>query len=318
MDTYVWYSKGTKESGDLLAHQIGGVGNHGTNPPKGFKGAGICFGARPREVFKWENRNFKALFNDPRKVANISSDKRSLIESIKLAGGNVIPTVSLQLGFNYEEVLRSLGGTSFYCCSKNLIGAVQVSSQNELQRAFQEGKTIAVNENFKNKETYRVYVVNGKPVVTLSKSFEPDNIIKKMATDDRNGEFSEATYQKLKGWLEQGRIILDENESVLKENIGALRNFRIQHVVNTVNNRVQMYCIEYVKVGVNYVVNNIIFTPSLEALSEGAMSLIGTQIKEWIKTNSKTFKESLLRLINESSEAEAEAMLGAINQYANN
>lgn len=316
MDTYVWYSKSTKESGALIGQQVATAGE-GTNPPRGFKGVGICFGARPAEVFKWENRNFKALFNDPRKIAAVTQEKASLLCAITDRGGMTVATHALNDRSDYADALRALGGTAFYCCSKSLTGAVLVTNQNELQEAFNMGKKTAVHENFKSKETYRVYVANGTPVVTLSKSFDTDKIIRKMATDEGNGQFSAATYNKLKGWLERGRINLDENENVLEENIVEAQNFRVQAVIDAVNNRAQMYCIEYVKVGGNYVVTNVIFAPSLEVLSEGAVALICTQINEWVATNSKTFKESLLKLINDSSETQAEEMLGAINQYVN-
>jgi hypothetical protein len=318
MNTYVWYSKSTKDSGALIGDQVASDGAEfqGTNPPKGFNGIGICFGAKPAGVFKWENRNFRALFNDPRKIAELSADKTALLADIVRKGGMVLATYSLNDESDYADVLETLGTDTLYCCTPGLTGAVKASNQDELQSAIQNGKTVAVHASFKSKETFRVYVVNGKTVVTLSKSFDEDAILRDMAKGE-GAQPDAATYEKLKAWKNQGRITIGEDQHVLEEKIGADDNFRTQAVINSVNKRAEMYCIEYVKVGGNYVVNNIIFAPSVESLSEGGVSLICTQINEWAETNSKTFKESLLGLINESTEAQAEEMLGAINQYVN-
>lgn len=61
---FVWHSKGTEESGIKIAEKLGC--DHGTLPPKGYEGDVFCFGATPSDKFKWEDRNFGKIYNDPR------------------------------------------------------------------------------------------------------------------------------------------------------------------------------------------------------------------------------------------------------------
>lgn len=318
MDIFVWYSKGTKESGVILGENMREV-SHGTVPPKDFKGVAVCLGAKPADVFKWESRNFRALMNDPRKVSELTANKVDLFNKVDaVLGAATLKRCPLNELSSFDVVEQTVGGSGFYCCTERLTGATLVSNQNELQNAFNKGLTMAVNCDFKSKEVNRVYVVNGKAVVTLTKSFEADKVLKNMAKGD-NGKVCEETYQRLFKWHKDGRINIAEHEHVVEEKVGDAGATRtINPVMGAINNRAQLYCIEYIKPKVGSPkVTNIIFAPSIEGLSEGAIALLSTQVQEWAKTNSKSFKESLLKLINDTTEEEAEVMLGAINKYAN-
>jgi len=65
---FVWYSKGTEESGIKIAEKLGC--DHGTVPPKGYEGDVYCFGAAPAANFKWGDRKFDKVYNDPRVFRN--------------------------------------------------------------------------------------------------------------------------------------------------------------------------------------------------------------------------------------------------------
>jgi len=64
-DVFVWHGKDSKESAELLATELGGTA--GTVPPKGFKGHLVCLSPGVSEKFKWEDREFAVVLNDPRK-----------------------------------------------------------------------------------------------------------------------------------------------------------------------------------------------------------------------------------------------------------
>lgn len=62
---YVWHGKDSQESAEALAAELGG--RAGTLPPKGFKGHLVCLSPGVSEKFKWDEREFATIVNDPRK-----------------------------------------------------------------------------------------------------------------------------------------------------------------------------------------------------------------------------------------------------------
>lgn len=79
---FIWHGNNTKESAEALAKEL--KCDFGTLPPKGYDGEVFCLGAAPSDKFKWEERKFSRVINDPRKVRKFA-DKAKLSEKINLA-----------------------------------------------------------------------------------------------------------------------------------------------------------------------------------------------------------------------------------------
>jgi hypothetical protein len=316
MDTFVWYSKGTEESGNLIANSL--EGKHGKVPPAGFKGLGVCYGAAPADIFKWENRKFRALFNDPRKTRPLAANKNSLLNNILLKGASVVENTVVNNVSDFEAVLDAVGAVdSFYCCKPSGAGAVEVKNQNELQEAVGKGKTFAVHNNFALENKSRVFVVNGEVVLSLEACTEEDKILEKMAVE--GGNYNPLLHNKLIGLHKKGLIVLGEEAFCTEEKYDVTKEVHenvVVPVAETLAGSVDMYCIEYIIDDDTYTVTNVLFSPGLVDISEGGIEVIVEGVEGWIEENSTTSKEALLKMAQEATEAEASTLLEAIVKYA--
>lgn len=111
---FVWHSKGTEESGAKIAEKLGC--EHGTVPPRNYEGDVFCFGAAPAANFKWEDRKFGKIYNDPREVRNKKT-----------------PDELKDLGLPVAQKVR------VFCSGKKVLKIVDVETKNDI--TF--GKTVS-------------------------------------------------------------------------------------------------------------------------------------------------------------------------------
>jgi hypothetical protein len=69
---FIWHSSNTEESAQTLAQAF--ECEYGKVPPKGYEGDVICLSPNPSENFKWGERNFGKIINDPRKFKKFRDD----------------------------------------------------------------------------------------------------------------------------------------------------------------------------------------------------------------------------------------------------
>lgn len=154
---FLWHSKGSEESGQLLATLLDV--DKGSVPPKGFEGLLVCYGAVPASNFKWEERKFHAIFNDPRKVRRYL-DRKVLFD--KLATEFSVPQVTaISKASTYDSVCKELltGKEEGICLFKiNGGDAKQVFSE----LGFEEFKgyyKYAAKPDFMRQDRTRAFVV---------------------------------------------------------------------------------------------------------------------------------------------------------------
>ena len=104
---FVWHSKGTEESGAKIAEKLGC--EHGTVPPRNYEGDVFCFGAAPAANFKWEDRKFGKIYNDPREVRNKKT-----------------PAELVGLGLPVANKVR------VFCSGKKVLKIVDVETKNKI------------------------------------------------------------------------------------------------------------------------------------------------------------------------------------------
>lgn len=97
MATFVWCSQGTLESAALLAKRL--KCQHGTVPPKDFRGDLVCLGAAPDDKFNWAGRTLGYIANDPRKYRKFSQGTQPEAGSLLrvfLVDGNIVKVSHMQ------------------------------------------------------------------------------------------------------------------------------------------------------------------------------------------------------------------------------
>jgi len=127
---FVWHGKDSQESAEALAAELGGTA--GTLPPKGFSGHLVCLSPGVSEKFKWEDRTFGTIVNDPRKGYKKTDDELAPLLGAQVrmycvSNGTVTGSGATK-GYRASVFLRSTPEQAPYSISGPLLTAVSTLS----------------------------------------------------------------------------------------------------------------------------------------------------------------------------------------------
>lgn len=305
MGTFVWYSKGSKETGELIAGLINAEG-HGTVPPKNFSGIIVSFGAKPSEKFKWENRNIRALMNDPRHVRKFL-DRSKLFDTITELGIDTVGHTNLGEGAQYANICQEMAideGAGFIACKKGGAAPRVVRTQEQLDEALADGCSLAVETTFGSQSRIRIFVVNGAVVGALRKT-----------TNVPNAELAEHLAAEVEGAAAPGVLEQLINKGLIK----AGKSFWRPHALNSQAKRNAAvtiakqlgfgFCAIDMSEGAgNPVVYNVVSTPALVGHNT-VHGPIRDAIQAWTEANDKSARELIQGMLDNANDEECEAIL---------
>lgn len=316
-DKYLWYSKGSQETGALLADKLG-FETAGTIPSKNFSGVAVCFGAAYTDKFRWEDRNFQAIFNDPRVVRQYT-DRKNLFDKLGEAGLNTISCVPLTAEAQYTNICNVLAATEtegFVACKPSGAKARVVQTQADLQTAIDDGCNRALDRRFSAQTRLRVFVVAGNVVGALSK--QPTNTPTYAARaaiqlHESDNSVSETTIQQVL------------TAAISKGLVSPTKNFWAPHSLTSTALRTAAIAVAEA-LGLDFCavdfysgddgahdVLNVVTTPNLREVPSVQGPIVNA-ISAWVTENSMTAKEILLSLINEANDEEASSLLAELRE----
>jgi hypothetical protein len=312
MALFLWYSKSSQETGEWLAKRLG-ISEHGTRPPREFEGSVICWGANPSQKFKWEKRNFQAIYNDPRVIRPLI-DRKALFEKITGIGPAVVKFTDIpEENPQYSAICTQLEVSEeegFLACTPGGFKRVSITCQGDLDDATggEDGRTRATVRKFTTEERLRIYVANGSvvggskyttsmPAETMASTLANKISVgwEKYTTEQCKEVLARAVDQKLittKGGCWAPYAIAD----------AALRT-HAQAIATTL--KFDFCAIDFSSDGT---VLNIITTPNLREVTT-VQTAITNAVASWIYKNTRTPKDILLEVIAESTGEEVNALL---------
>lgn len=318
MSVFLWYSKSSEETGAWLAERLN-ISGHGTKPPREFEGTVICWGAAPSEKFRWEKRNFQAIFNDPRVIRPLLN-REDLFKKIEELG---IPTtkfskLSLMEGgvpvvHNYSQWCTALEVSEevgFIACSPGGFKKRTVTSQAKLEEAIADERTCVTTAQFTEKKRIRVFVANGVVVgaarFTDTIPVESTAAVVAASVSSGWGEFTAAQCQAVLSRAVELDLIAAKGGVWTPHSVtnAATRN----HVMSIAATLKFDFCaVDFADDGSGTVIN-IITTPNLREVTT-VQSAITNAVSSWLYKNSRTAKDILLEVIGESTSEEASSLL---------
>ena len=318
MGSFVWYSKGSKESGALLAEEL--ELEHGTVPPKDFSGTLICWGAKPADKFKWENRTIQAIFNDPRIVREYI-DRKDIFDKLAEEGINVISCLSITDEAQYVNICNLMGATieeGFVVAKPSGVGARAVTSQSELEEAVADGCTRAFEAKFIRSERIRLFVVNGSVAGAATRSAAG-------ASDAFFTRASEEVASKLEGVMGHADMVEKALRAAVGNDIvsvaksywspfGAVTMAQRTAGINAAKALGFEFCaVDIVVTDGGVQVINVVTTPNLYEVPSVKAAIVNG-IDSWNKNNSRTAKEILQDLVNDATDDEADSLLEKLRE----
>lgn len=319
MSTFLWYSKSSKETGLWLASQLN-ITEHGVTPPRDFEGTILCWGATPSEKFRWERRNFQAIFNDPRIIRPLLS--RELLFK-KLTDTN-IPTVKFltlpvaeegadAVVHSYTDLCAALevaADVGFLACTEGGFKRVPVKNDAQLAAAVEDGKTCVTTEKFASKERIRIFIANGmvaggvKYTTTMPVESIPSNLAGKVATGWE--DFTEAQCAAIFKRAVDMKLISTTGGAWVPYSITDA-NIRNRALVIATTLKFDFCAVDFDIDGSGTVIN-VVTTPNLREVTS-VQSAITNAVASWVYKNSRTAKDILLEVIARSTCDEASSLL---------
>lgn len=315
-DTYFWYSNSSRETGTVLATALGMA--HGTLPPNGFNGTIVCWGASPTSKFKWADRNFQALMNDPRKV-NKYKDRKNIFDKLIMAGLDVVGCVPLTSEAQYSNICSTLAvpmEEGFVAAKENGTKARLVKNQSDLQTAINDECNRAIEKTFLSPEKLRVFVIGGKVVVSLRKAIGTDDTFLTKAAEEAfsaNGNISKDTYKNVLASILSAGVVTAAKSYWAEYGVSTL----VRDIALTAAKAMELdfAAIDIVAAGNMTTIINVVTTPNLKD-TPSIQAPVVAALKEWVKNNSMTAKEILLSMIQGASEDEAVSILESLREQA--
>lgn len=311
---YVWYSSASEDSGKLIA-QLLECQQHGTNPPKGFDGTIIAFGAKPTPEFKWQERKIRGILNDPRVIRPLT-DRMKLFERLAGAELRVPKLLKLTAELNFATACSHLG------TSPALGVAVLKSSGGEAKLAFSDlgiaearrnGATYVAHSDFLHPTRTRAFIVGGYYIGALQR----DN--------QDNSEFSNAVAAEQSIWSnkeEAQKFILHLVEG------GFVRPLKTYwKPLTAINPKLQTTAVAAAAAAgfdlcaVDMAMNddgeatvlNMVSTPELVSHPQLHPGLTSS-LRLWTKRAIRSAKEILTEIAQEANEQEAEAIVAELRK----
>lgn len=314
MTPYVWYSNGSKETGEFIAKALG-TKDHGILPPKEFTGPVICFGATPSDKFKWEERNFSGLFNDPRIVRNFVNRKKMFARLAE--GGLVVPEV---VDVTPEDTYASLAaklsqnlGSTITLFSENGGNVVQVTNSYNYDQVKANAK-LASGMDFGLLDRTRIFVVNGAVIGGLKRSKNNTGIFVEKAAGDQNIiADKEKAAELIKHLLGSGYVSQAKYFWAAYDGFSpAMTSTAVKAAGLLQYDLCAVDVVETIAGGVK--VLNVVSTPDLVSFPNLHVSLINA-LKAWMKSKVRSAKDILKELTEKSDEEEAAAIVAVLRGY---
>jgi len=316
MSIFLWYSKGSQETGVWLAERLG-VDDHGAVPPRYFEGSVICWGASPSEKFKWEKRNFQNVFNDPRKISELK-DRKALFDGITSVGVPSVRCVVVPQNSpaEYAQICQQLDVPTeigFTVCTSSGFKCKVVKDGAELALALggQDNKrTHAVTNNFGSPDRVRVYVADGTILGAAQYTDElSDGAFLAKAAEVVSEDWDDYTKQQVTSVIERALKL-----KVVKPSCGAWTSFSVtspvmrNRALTVANNLKFDFCAIDFSTDGTMTVLNVVTNPNLREVIS-VQSTITNAISGWAANNSRTAKDILTELISGATSDEASSLL---------
>lgn len=327
MNVFIWHSKQSEESAALLAQALSPGNNpipSGTVPPRGYKGIVINYGASPKPEYRWQERDVIKYFNDVNACLELKelSAVSGLVEEagrgrdLSLSSLKVVPLAfdadgePLHRSYTY---LKSIFHTSkFITCSSTGTDARVISSQEDLDGARDDGAAVAVDIDYlrrhSRKKRYRVFYSKDKGFLSGVMSYSRGDV-GDLGGLDVNPLFRE----ELLRLVDKGLVEVTNYRWREENNAGLFSKIKIltRQVVEKLSEKADFFCLELTTDDDrSFKLVNVLFSPSLRnSLTEEGLKEFLLCLDTWVKANSVSPKELLLRLIENADEEEANAML---------
>jgi len=313
MDNFIWHSKASAETATWLASQLN-TSLRGLVPPSGFNGTAVCWGAGPSDIFKWERRNFRSLFNDPRKVRKYT-DRRTMFAKIGETGTITLGVFLLAASTGYENTCNLLNATpsaGFVACKNNGSMARLVKNQGDIQAAMADGCTLAIQRAFLSKERIRLFVV-GNDVVACTRKTTPTNAsFADLAAAQLFGgdedSISEAAYRHVMQRALDEKVVAPAKSYWMPYT--AFSETTRQCAVEVCKALEFDFCAVDVVITESGapLVLNVVTTPNLREVVSIQQPIIAA-IAAWVTEKAMTSRELLLSLVHDATDAETDAIL---------
>ena len=310
MSNIIWHSKGSAETAAWLAKQLKIKGVHVT-PPKDFAGVAIAYGANYTDKFKWGNRNFRVIMNDPRKVRPLT-DRREMFNRLGEAGLSVVSCVPLATTATYANICNLLAmnaAQGFVACKPSGAGARVVTNQADLTTAMDAGCNRALDRRFGSKLSYRLFVVDGAVVAALQKAPQTDDQFSQQVANEMGKNTRERT--SIRAILSQALagkyIVADRSFYGSYDNIPD--NMRTAAISAATALGFDFCAVDLnVAAGGAVDVLNVVTTPNLRDAPSVQKEVV-VAIQAWVAKNTMTPKQILASVIADATDDEAATLL---------
>jgi len=312
MTTFVWYSRSSQESGTLLAEELGF--EHGLVPPQGFCGALVCYGAKPTDKFKWENRTIQAILNDPRKVQTYR-DRKALFDKLAESGINVIGCSALTEESQYLNLCNLMGVNperGFITARASGIRTRVVTNQAELQDAIADGNTRALEPQFVQSNRIRIYVANGVAVgaTCMTELVANDAFFIRAAEETApDGVSKEHTEEIVRKLVDTG--VMAPIKAYWNPYGAVTPGMRTLAIAAAQALGLDFCAVDATPDGLQIL--NVVTTPNLREVPSIHQALVN-EIGTWSTENTRTAKDILQDLVNDASDDEAVTLLEKLRE----
>lgn len=324
MNIFIWNSRSSQESAEEICnklqenlgaqHQV----QFGTVPPQGFDGLLINWGGAVSDRFQWDRRNFRAIMNDPWRVAPIRRDLCETANRLLAQENPDLPPIALLKGADqrtYQNLVNAFGRV-FSMARPSGSRARLVASENEYREALGDGLTLAGDKALASTDLpkVRVYVVNNKVVATaksepVSEEQFVQNAAREVARGVGQGLGLAASANALRYAIDNMIVSplrdyqqwVEINDLPQHVDTGALQSFQRLGV--------DTGCLELALVAGRYRVVNFISSPGITWLSDENKDRITQEMAQWVRDNTLTSKDILRRLVNNADDEEADEMV---------
>lgn len=318
MNTTVWHSKGSAETATWLAEQL--EIPCGTLPSAGFAGLGICWGAAPAEKFNWTRRNFRALFNDPRKVRKYRA-RSAMYAKIGETGINAPSTTHLSEASTYANICNLFTvthGAGFAASRDNGTSARLVTNNDELAAAIADGCSLAITREFLAEDRIRIFVVSGNVVACVRYgNLNNERLAEVIAGELHEGEDDDVS---LVGYQKVLRAAFDKDYARCDRRFWTPYTAISLTAKTAAINACQALEFDFGAVDIvlsaagEPTIINVVTTPNLREVPSAQQPII-TAIRAWMSEKVMTPHEILKDLVeNIDNDAEADAILEKLRE----
>ncbi len=315
-NVYVWYSQSSEDSGRVLA-KILGTEQHGTLPPRDFVGVLVCYGATPSEKFKWEDRNVRFIFNDPR-IVRKHVFRATMFNKLSAAGLKVLPIVKIDSTSDFETVCRELGtspvdGLTVLKATGGDAKPAQTEIGFNTAKANKDVAYASTSEYLSNRRT-RVFVVDGAFVGAISQSNDnPEAFAKAAATELNYAGVPVPTVASIIRQLVDNDVVLPNRAYWTPST--TCPPAMIDAAIKAAATLGLDFCAVDLKTNTDGTVTilNVVSTPNIVG-QDNLHGPLADAVKLWLKRANRTAKEILAEIVEQANEEEAEMIVAELKK----